>query len=286
MDFKKMSKMVVFGALAVLAGGCSESPTSPTAPGGGNNGGGNVAVASVTISGNLMVAEGATSQLTATANMSDGSSQDVSSQAVWQSSDPSVATVSGTGLVTAIKSGNADISAAYRGQTGRVTVVVSAALYSVRVSNLSITALSTCDDVTQGLTNGEFAVRVRATTSNGGQVTLHETPGYPGSTSNPRGYNMARNQTRSISGARSFNITGAPGQQLRLEFSATEWDSQIVLIPPSTRNIHDSRMSNRSSSRTHRYSNGSFNSLGSNSITLGNSSCGIRLNYSISATQR
>jgi hypothetical protein len=285
MDYKMVRRIAVVAGLAVLATGCSKSPTSPTNPGaGGNNN--NATVTSVTIAGNVMLSEGATSQLTATANMSDGSSQDVSSQAVWQSSEPTVATVSATGLVSAVKTGNTDISATYRGQTGRVTVLVSAALYTVRVSGLSVTALSTCDDVTQGLSNGEFAVRVRAITSNGGTVTLTQTAAYPGSTSNPSTHSLGRNQSRSLGGARSFTMSGAPGQSLRIEFSSTEWDSQIVLIPPSTRNIHDSRMSNRSRSRTHAFSNGSFGSLGSNSVTLGNSSCGIRLNYSVSATKQ
>jgi len=45
---------------------------------------------------------GATAQLTATATMGDGSTQDVTTLATWQSSNVAVATVSSTGVVTGI----------------------------------------------------------------------------------------------------------------------------------------------------------------------------------------
>ena len=47
----------------------------------------------------------ATIQLTATGRFVDGSSRDVTSSATWISSDPTLATVSSTGLVTAVGNG-------------------------------------------------------------------------------------------------------------------------------------------------------------------------------------
>ena len=283
MDYTTMKKIIVTGGLALLAAGCNDSPTSPAAPGGGGT---TATVTSVAVSGELAVSEGSTSQLTATATLSDGSSQDVSSQATWQSSDTAVATVSATGLVSGLKTGTADISAAYRGRTGRSTVQVAAASYRLTVSGLSVTALNTCDDFTQGLTEGEFYLRARVITASGGQRTLFQTPGYPGSASQFRGLKFARNQTRTFGGSETFTLNGAPGQSLRIQFNATEWDTQIVLIPPSTRWVQDGRMSDRSGARTHAFQNGSFSRLGPNSVTLGNSSCGIRLNYTISANRQ
>ncbi len=40
-------------------------------------------------------------------------------------------------------------------------------------------------------------------------------------------------------------------------------------------------MNDRSGSRTHRYSNGTFTDLGANSITLGSGNCRIQANYTI-----
>lgn len=62
---------------------------------------------------------GDTSQLTAIASWRDGSTRDVTSTARWTSRNTSVATVSSSGLATAIGFGVADIEAMYE-STGRV----------------------------------------------------------------------------------------------------------------------------------------------------------------------
>jgi YVTN family beta-propeller protein len=72
------------------------------------------------------VAAGSTAQLTATGSYSDGSSTDVSSSATWSSSQPAVATVSASGLVTGVKPGTTTITAALGGLTGSATVTVTA----------------------------------------------------------------------------------------------------------------------------------------------------------------
>jgi uncharacterized protein YjdB len=50
-------------------------------------------------------------QLMATATYYDGTSFDVTEQVTWSSSDPSVATISKTGLITAIAPGTVTITA-------------------------------------------------------------------------------------------------------------------------------------------------------------------------------
>jgi hypothetical protein len=275
-------RVLLFMLLTVLAVGCNKS--TPTSPGGGGGGGnGNLTVQSVAVSGTLAVSEGETSQLTASATMSNGSTQDVSNQATWTSSNTMIATVSATGLLTAVATGTADISAVYQGHTGRGTAEVSAARYTLAVTAHSATVLDTCDDFTQGLSHGEFALRVRVTTASGGGLTMTQTANYPGE---PGAVSLARNQTLSLGTVRDFDVDGAPGQFIRVLFDATEWDQQFVLIPPSVRNIHDSRMSDRTVSRAHGFDNGSFGPLGSNTLTIGNNSCGIRLNYTVTATKR
>src|SRR5579859_5744252 len=52
------------------------------------------------------VAAGASLQLTAQGNYSDGTTTDITSQVTWATSDSSVATLSGTGLLTSVKAGS------------------------------------------------------------------------------------------------------------------------------------------------------------------------------------
>ena len=72
------------------------------------------------------ISPGGTVTLKATANFADGSSTDVTSSAIWKTTDSSVATVS-TGLVTGAGVGSATISATFGGFTGTSAITVSAA---------------------------------------------------------------------------------------------------------------------------------------------------------------
>lgn len=270
--------------LAVLAVACNKSPTSP---GGGNGGGGStVTVSSLAVTGDVTLSEGGTSQLTATATMSDGTTQIVTTQATWTSANTAVATVSSTGLLTAKVAGSAPVSAVYRGQTGQRSVLVAAATYSITVRAESVTAIGTCDDITQGSGTGEFAIRVRALRSVGGTLTVSETRDYPGDSDGPFVVKLSKNASFSLSGSRTFQLSGAPGQSVGVEFNATEWDTKIIVIPPRIDNVRDSDMNNRSSTRTHAFMNGGFDGIGSRSITIGNTSCGIQLNYLVTADRQ
>jgi hypothetical protein len=86
--------------------------------GGGGSGGGSMVptltVSSVAVTGNLTLTQGQTSQLIATATLSNGTSQDVTAMSTWTSSQPAVASVSSGGLVTAVSVGSANITATYQ----------------------------------------------------------------------------------------------------------------------------------------------------------------------------
>ena len=273
----RLGVVIVVVALTTACGK-SSSNSSPTAP--------SRTVTGVTIGGSTTVSEGGTAQLTATAQYSNQTSETVTNQATWISSNPTVATVSATGLLTALRTGSVDVSATFQNVVGRRTVPVGAARFQVRVALDGVTAIDTCDDFTQGLTTGEFTVQVRTVLANGTGDTLAETSGYPGNPANLRVYNLARGATQSLSAARSYSLDGAAGQSVRVEFRATEWDEQIVILPPSTRWVPDSDMNNRLGTRTHSYGNGSFSNLGPGSITLGSGDCRIRLNYDVTATRQ
>ena len=67
-----------------------------------------------------------TAQLTAAATYSDGAVKDVTATATWDSTDPSVVTVSAAGLVTATGAGKADVSATIDGLSGTASAQVIA----------------------------------------------------------------------------------------------------------------------------------------------------------------
>jgi len=70
------------------------------------------------------IARRGTVQLSATVTYSDGSTADVTSSAVWQSSRTRTATVSSTGLVTGVRRGTVTITATSSGFSGTSTVTV------------------------------------------------------------------------------------------------------------------------------------------------------------------
>jgi uncharacterized protein YjdB len=67
---------------------------------------------------------GSSSQFTAVASLAGGVTQDVTGAATWSSSNTAVATVSATGLVSAVAAGNAVISATYSGVAGTDSILV------------------------------------------------------------------------------------------------------------------------------------------------------------------
>lgn len=104
--------VIAIGAvLSMMAGACG-STTSPST------------VSSVTVTGTAP-AVGATSQFSAMAVLSDGSTQDVTNVATWSSSNPTDAIVSSTGVVTGVAAGAATVQATYQNVTGSEQITVT-----------------------------------------------------------------------------------------------------------------------------------------------------------------
>jgi len=82
------------------------------------------------------IVTGATLQLTAIGTYSNLSTEDLSSQVAWSSSNTSVATVGSTGLVTALTPGSTTIRATLSGVTGSVTLTVQLAPLSIGTVSL------------------------------------------------------------------------------------------------------------------------------------------------------
>ncbi len=89
--------------------------------------------------GDISMVDGSTTQLTARATLDDSSQEDVTALASWNSSVETVATVSDSGLVSAVSTGTTVVSATYQGQTAQVTVTVAADL-DLEMLDVSFTA--------------------------------------------------------------------------------------------------------------------------------------------------
>jgi Big-like domain-containing protein len=105
---------------AVFAAACgSGSKNTPSAPSS------TISEIRVGVAGSApaVVEPGKTAQLFAQAVLTDGSTQDVTNTAVWQTSNPTVATVSPAGLVTTYVEGEATITATF-GKAGSLALQV------------------------------------------------------------------------------------------------------------------------------------------------------------------
>jgi uncharacterized protein YjdB len=89
---------------------------------------------------NVNLTAGKTQQLAVTAHLSDGTTQDVTGSASYQSSDATKAVVSNSGLVTGKAQGSATITVTYQGKTATVPVTVTAPVVeSITVQPGSVT---------------------------------------------------------------------------------------------------------------------------------------------------
>ena len=98
----------------IVGGGCNNrSDVGPTP-----------LVRSVSVIGASEVAPGTSMQLRAQAELADGRTNDVTSQATWMSSNPAALTVSNLGVVTAHAQGEATVTASMPGANGTIEVIV------------------------------------------------------------------------------------------------------------------------------------------------------------------
>jgi uncharacterized protein YjdB len=101
------------------------------------------ALASISVSGGNSIPAGLSEQLSAQGTYSDSSSQTITSQVTWQSSDTTVATVSSAGLLKSLKAGTVTITASMNSISGTAGVTVtSAVLSSINVGTPSPSLMS------------------------------------------------------------------------------------------------------------------------------------------------
>ncbi len=119
------SSLALTTAPLVLTG-CGGGGDSPSGPGG---------VASVALNApSLTMLAGSTEQLTATAKDAQGSTIAGAPAASWKTSNTGVATVTASGLVTAVGNGSATITATISGKSASAVVTVAPAPSAVTVN--------------------------------------------------------------------------------------------------------------------------------------------------------
>ena len=117
----RVAFLVGTAVLAVACGGgLTAAPTPAPTPGPAAP-----TVTAVAVSGvSGAPAAGGSATLVATATMSDGTTQVVTAQATWASSDANIATVSATGQVQFVAAGDVEFKATHRNVTGSLKLTV------------------------------------------------------------------------------------------------------------------------------------------------------------------
>jgi hypothetical protein len=246
---------------ATLLSACSGStPTSPTST--------TPTVTAVTVSGANAVNVGSTTNMTATARRSDGSTEDVSSTATWHSSNPAVATVSSGGRVTAVAPGSSAISAAFEGQTGQLPVQVMAVdnvqVVSVTVDTIIVEGTCDTDSLFESRDDGEFSFRFEIERSGTGRTPLWSTE--------RQAFRLGPTPVNGNPGL-VFNRNVSQGEDFILWFTASEWDGLLG---------EDPKLKGVTAGRSHTFQNGRWVANGT-SITLGSSFCGATLHWTLSS---
>lgn len=98
-----MRTRFLLAAIAAAAVGCSPSSPTPIQTG--------PTVGALTISGPATIAPGATAQFTASARMSDGSTQDYTTKVAWRSNSVPILTINGAGQATGQAGGETQVQA-------------------------------------------------------------------------------------------------------------------------------------------------------------------------------
>src|SRR5438034_4478900 len=126
-----------------LVAGLATGSATLTATSEGQSGISSISVSNVSVASVAVTPASATIQVSQTqqlaATLKDASGNTLSGRAVsWSSSNPSVATVSGSGLVTGIAPGSATLSATSEGQSGTAAIAVT----TVPVASVAVTPAS------------------------------------------------------------------------------------------------------------------------------------------------
>jgi hypothetical protein len=193
----RMNTITVVVAIALAGCGRSSSP-NPVAP--APPASASATATAVAVTGSPASTD--TFQLTATAQLTDGTTRDVTSVARWESSNALLATVSSTGLVSIQGTGDVEFRATYQNVTGSMRLFVAQPPASTKVTLTGIVREAGTMKflsgarllVTSGPDAGAFAI-----SDQGGLFTFQSlSPGTIGLEGTKDGYIVARLSNLSV----------------------------------------------------------------------------------------
>jgi hypothetical protein len=120
------------------------------------------------------MAGGSTILLTATAQFSNSTTQNVTSQAQWDSTNTNVATVSAAGLVTPKSVGEANVMATYQGRVASLTLRVQPIPPPVTVTGLTVSGSGCSAGICSAMAGGS-TIQLTATTQLSNSTTQNVT---------------------------------------------------------------------------------------------------------------
>ena len=166
LDMKKIGHLAALALfVCFVVAGCGGRGTSSTS----STKSSSATLTSVSVAGGNTVATGMTLQLSANGGYSDGTSSNITSQVTWKTSDASIASISASGLLTALKAGSVSVTATMGTVTGNASVTVGqAVLTSVSVTGPSSLGLGATQQFTA---QGTYSDKTTQTLSS--QVSWH-----------------------------------------------------------------------------------------------------------------
>ena len=178
---------------------------------------------------NQTITIGATQQYTATGTYSDGSTQNLTSQAAWTSSNTGVASITSAGLATGVSAGSTTITATLSGVTGSTGLTVQAVPLSITTSSLPGGTLNVSYSATLAATGGTLPYTWSIASGslptglslNGGTGVISGTPTVAGTFNFTVRVTDSRNPAQTATRALSIAVGGAPQKPILIISSAS-----------------------------------------------------------------
>jgi len=214
----RRTSLICFLSIAALVGcGAHDIPGSSTSgSGSGSSSGSTPTVTAIAVTPSMAtIGPGATQQFKATASMSDGSTQDITSAVTWTSSATATATISTTGLATGVAAGATTLTATDSGVSGTATLTVTSAaptLISIAIApaTASIAAGATQQFTATGTYSDNSTQNITASVTWSSSATSIATINAAGLATGVSAGSAAISATlNGISGTASLNVTAA-----------------------------------------------------------------------------